>query len=248
MNSCPNCGKENSAAASVCLCGELLRADVTNVQGWETETVFCPAEPISARSHWLTASAIALVVLTAILALAWPQIRERWATSKNETVLENTTNLTQKPSRSDITPIDDIVQNDPLINDNKDGVFDFSARSQNTASDRPRVSSVNSHMATVRVASAVPSSVDPYDAQLLDDQADASDSKSEADKPDCKPDVSVPLKKPELTKGDTATKLSESKGYVLGPRGGCFIVTPGGGKRYVDRSLCSSSAAAGSRQ
>jgi hypothetical protein len=34
-----------------------------------------------------------------------------------------------------------------------------------------------------------------------------------------------------------------SQPYHLGPRGGCYTITPSGNKRYVDRSLCASSTA-----
>lgn len=34
------------------------------------------------------------------------------------------------------------------------------------------------------------------------------------------------------------TAPKSSNGYHLGPRGGCYVFTSGGNKRYVDRSLC----------
>ena len=39
-----------------------------------------------------------------------------------------------------------------------------------------------------------------------------------------------------------ALTLATEAQYVTGPRGGCYTVSASGRKRYVDRSLCSSSS------
>lgn len=43
----------------------------------------------------------------------------------------------------------------------------------------------------------------------------------------------------------TDSPRSSARGdYILGPRGGCYYITSGGNRQYVDRSLCSSSYSA----
>lgn len=55
------------------------------------------------------------------------------------------------------------------------------------------------------------------------------------------------VEKPEATKNTenksrstprTLKSSSSSNGYIRGPRGGCYYITSGGSKKYVDRSLC----------
>lgn len=36
----------------------------------------------------------------------------------------------------------------------------------------------------------------------------------------------------------TLKSSSSSNGYIRGPRGGCYYITSGGNKKYVDRNLC----------
>jgi hypothetical protein len=47
---------------------------------------------------------------------------------------------------------------------------------------------------------------------------------------------SKPKAKPRTYSRTVAS--TDSGKYHLGPRGGCYIITSGGKKRYVDRSLC----------
>lgn len=68
------------------------------------------------------------------------------------------------------------------------------------------------------------------------------------DNPDCKPEITVALKRPDPTNPPAQAKVAAkstdgAKIYVLGPRGGCFYVTAGGSKKYVDRGLCSAVSA-----
>src|SRR5215813_12680520 len=42
------------------------------------------------------------------------------------------------------------------------------------------------------------------------------------------------------------TTLADAQ-YHQGPRGGCYTITKSGGKRYVDRSMCATSAASPGR-
>lgn len=73
------------------------------------------------------------------------------------------------------------------------------------------------------------------------------------DQPDCKPEITVALTRPDPSDQTAEVKVvskpsAGAQNYVLGPRGGCFYVTAGGSKRYVDRSLCSAVSAIGGRQ
>ena len=51
--------------------------------------------------------------------------------------------------------------------------------------------------------------------------------------------ISTPT--PAVTRAVVApptSKPAPSSQYILGPRGGCYTLTSGGNKRYVDRSMC----------
>jgi endonuclease YncB( thermonuclease family) len=65
---------------------------------------------------------------------------------------------------------------------------------------------------------------------------------------DCKPDATMAeLKVPESPAVEVKNVRASrsSKSYMAGPRGGCFYLTASGGKKYVDRSLCSQPMVAG---
>ena len=242
---CPKCGKKNSVELSTCDCGELLRAEVTNIHSWETETVFRPPQP--AASNHAAIISIALVVVTTILALAWPQLRSEWnengdpqISSKDEVV-----DITSDPARPQVFQSDSVAD----TTSDKDaavGIFDFSDGRTNVQVKRDSATKMspafNSTGEMVRAKGA-----NGYDAPLLEDKAGSVQTKETAS-PDCKPDITVALKLPEKTpqteEEKTPSKPSDNKGYILGPRGGCFIVTASGGKKYVDRALCSTAAAA----
>jgi hypothetical protein len=48
--------------------------------------------------------------------------------------------------------------------------------------------------------------------------------------------VTIPKPAPEIPSFTSRPK--ENAGYYLGPRGGCYTITAGGTKRYVDRAMC----------
>ena len=75
MSSCPSCNRATNTEAAVCECGELLRADVTNVGCWETETIF--AAPRAVNSYRIAAVATLLVIVSTVIALSWPQLQQR---------------------------------------------------------------------------------------------------------------------------------------------------------------------------
>jgi hypothetical protein len=58
---------------------------------------------------------------------------------------------------------------------------------------------------------------------------------------DCEPGATMAeLKVPQrLIEVNSVQTSGKSKRYMLGPRGGCFYLTASGGKKYVDRGLCS---------
>jgi len=178
-----------------------------------------------------------------ILALAWPQIREKWASRSDEAPAYEQVALIQNPTRSDIIATDDINEPGAVSADQQGaGVFDFSERSPNPQMRKLVNSPAGTHLSVARPISIDPQG-NPIDAQLINDNGSALPKK---DIPDCKPEITAELKKPEPPAADEkpVVKAADSKGYILGPRGGCFIVTPTGSKKYVDRSLCASTAAA----
>ena len=244
MYICPNCGKENPEGVSLCSCGELLRADVTNVQSWETETVFRPLER-SRPQHFATGSIVVIVLLT-ILALAWPQIREKWSSRSNSAPADEPVASINNSTRPDIIATNDIDGPDAVsAEETGAGVFDFSGRTSGQQIRKVVNTAAAAHLSAARSIST-DEPVNKLDAELINDTADSKSADIKKDIPDCKPEITVALAKPDVLAADEkpAAKTADTKGYILGPRGGCFIVTPTGSKKYVDRSLCSSTAAA----
>jgi hypothetical protein len=105
---------------------------------------------------------------------------------------------------------------------------------------------------------AVPNA-NPYDANSaavvsLQPQTETNGNSADSGS-DCKPEVTaVVLKRSEPQEQAPEVKpvprpASDSgRTFIMGPRGGCFYVTPSGGKKYVDRGLCGQTAAVGGRQ
>ena len=253
MNTCPNCGKPTRPEAAVCECGTLLRADITNVSsGWETETMFAPARPL-VSSHRIAAVATMLVIVSTVLALTWPQIQHRLLdAAEPETNVSDNSTINQTPSQSDIIPSDELLRPNNAGSD--DRAFEFSS-----SEHRPELSTRAGLAVTGRLnaisqqPTAEPvSGANPLDAQLIADNATASDSKNANATPDCKPEITLVLKRseppPSVTETKQAAKTTEAKTYTLGPRGGCFFVTASGSKKYVDHSMCGSTAVAAARQ
>jgi endonuclease YncB( thermonuclease family) len=46
------------------------------------------------------------------------------------------------------------------------------------------------------------------------------------------------VKPAEQSKRPAPAQIQSNRGYIRGPRGGCYTITSSGRKRYVDRSLC----------
>ena len=249
MSSCPNCGRVNESGSAVCECGALLRADVTNVSsGWETETMFRPPAAIrpAVKSYRIAAIATVLVVVSTVLALTWPQIESRLLGTSDES-LNSPTRVSRNP-QSDIEPTGDVVETDSLLNaESQQGAFDFSPGEHRSGVSTRAGLTLAAQPGAARPEETVMNS-NPLDAQLLSDEA-----KKDANAaPDCKPEITVELKRPEppaaVAETRSTTKSPDAKTYTLGPRGGCFYVTPTGSKKYVDRSMCGTTAVAAARQ
>jgi hypothetical protein len=249
MNNCPNCGKGISVDRSVCECGELLRADATQLQPWETETVFRSAAKV--RSSRLATLSVVVVVIASVLALAWPQLRESWNAGDQAINKTDDTNTSQVSSQSDVMTRSDLIEPDPATDSvTQEGVFDFT-NGERTPQITKSKNVVRSVPGTIIQPQAATVSENSYDAHLLSDKAETdlkpTDGKSSSD---CKPETTTSLKRPEPP-ADNETKpqpRSNAISYILGPRGGCFFVTAGGSKKYVDHSLCSTSNVAAARQ
>lgn len=250
MNNCPNCGKGILPDRDVCECGELLRAGATqHVHPWETETVFRPAPKV--KGNYLATLSVVLVVIASVMALAWPQLRERWNTG--DQAINNAENSKAEPvsTQSDITTRSDLIERDPAMDSvTQEGVFDFTSGERTAQNARPK-NALRSVPVSNNQPQAVTASDNSYDAQLLSDKADT-DPKQTDTKPssDCKPDTTTALKRPETpTENETKPQpRSNAINYILGPRGGCFFVTSGGSKKYVDHSLCGAANVAAARQ
>jgi len=250
MNNCPSCGKGILPDRTVCECGELLRADATqHVHPWETETVFRPAPKV--KGNQLASLSVVLVVIASILALAWPQLRESW--NAGDQAVNNTGD--SKPatisSQSDFLTHSDLIEPDPETDSvTQEGVFDFT-NGEGTPQNARSKNAVRSVRETVTQPQTVNVSDNSYDAQFLSDNPNT-DPKPTETKPssDCKPDTTTAQKGPEPATDNESKPQpkSNSINYILGPRGGCFFVTPGGSKKYVDHSLCGAPNVAAARQ
>jgi hypothetical protein len=250
MNNCPNCGKGISTGRAVCECGELLRADATqHLHPWETETVFRPAAKVKAN-HLATLSVI-LVVIASVMALAWPQLRERW--NLDDQPVSKTENSKTEPvsTQSDVLTRSDLIEPDPETDSvTQEGVFDFTNGERTPQNAKPK-NAVRSVRETATQPQTVTVSENSYDAQLLSDKTNTDPKQTdEKSSPDCKPETTASLKRPEpTTESETKPQpRSTAINYILGPRGGCFFVTAGGSKKYVDHSLCGTSNVAAARQ
>jgi hypothetical protein len=249
MNICPSCRKPADPEAAACDCGELLRADVTNVGGWETETIF--ATPRAANSNRIAAVATILVIVSTILALSWPQL-QRLLGPSGSTDRDNISNVSQSPLRSDIDPTEE--PDDLITTGSQQGAFEFSPGEQRPEMPaRAGLTLVGRSNAGAQHASTeVVNGTNPLDAQLLADNAAAQNSKNASAAPDCKPEITLDLKRPEtptaVAETKVAAKSADAKTYTLGPRGGCFYVTTSGSKKYVDHSMCGQTSVAAARQ
>jgi hypothetical protein len=249
MNNCPNCRKGIATDRAVCECGELLRADATQLHPWETETVFRSAAKV--RSSRMATLSVVLVVIASVLALAWPQLREHWNAGDQAINKTDDTNTSQVSSQSDVMTRSDLIEPDPATDSvTQEGVFDFTNGESTPQTAKPK-NAVRSVPGTIIQPQAATVSDNSYDAQLLSDKTNTDPRQTdEKSSPDCKPEATTSLKRPEPTT-DSETKpqpRSAAISYILGPRGGCFFVTTGGSKKYVDHSLCGSSNVAAARQ
>lgn len=230
MITCPKCGIEIEEKTAVCECGAILFGEVTNVSGWETETVFRAVK--TAKRRFLPFIAAAAVLVAMLFVLALPQISERLAATEQTSVEQ--TDAPQNPTKSDLVPTDDLIQPEAAVNtDNQSGAFEFtgSGKSVRLASKLKAARRMTITMASGESEASI---------------ADAKASKA-VDPADCKLDIPAALKRPEPQTAIAEVKpqpKSANSGYILGPRGGCFIVTASGGKKYVDRGLCASSVGA----
>jgi hypothetical protein len=250
MSSCPSCNKATDPEAAVCDCGELLRADVTNVGGWETETMF--AEPRTVNNYRIAAIATILVIVSTLLAVSWPQLQQRFLGTSESTIDLSTSNVSQNPLRSDIDPTEE--PDDMITTESQQGAFEFSPGEQ-----RPEIStraslnlSGHSTAGSQHPTTDVVGGSNPLDARLLADNAAAQNLKNGNAAPDCKPEITLDLKRPDppaaVAELKLAAKSADAKTYTLGPRGGCFYVTSSGSKKYVDHSMCGQTAVAAARQ
>ena len=261
MPTCPNCGKELDPKGPLCGCSVVFNGAVTNVQGWETETIYRPSGPPAAgkRSRRNAAVGITLAILLvgAAIALAWP----RYLTSPRSFAISDETETAAAVSepegvRSGLVPADDLIPtSDPVSEQGEVFVFSPGAQTSTPVNQRIPSPGVTAAAAAVFPPTSINDAEDASNAHLLSDQASlAADKKTEPSEGElpCKPDTKVALTAPETgppTPPTSTPAKADSAGiYNLGPRGGCYFVTPSGGKKYVDRSLCSRSNAAAARQ
>ena len=245
MVKCPKCSKDIEEKTTVCECGAILFGQVTNIAPWETETVFRSAG-VAAKKNFAPVIAVVALVALCTLFVALPKLTSSIGDDETRSDAVQTS-PTQIPTRSDLIPTDDLIQPEIAAGpDAASGAFEFTpagARIQPATSARAvRLTSL-SVAATNESASA---STNPLDAQLLADSTEGK-AKTKADPADCKPETTASLKKVETEPAVAEVKSpakTTSSPYVQGPRGGCFIVTASGGKKYVDRALCAPAAAA----
>jgi len=245
MSICSKCETPLEEKTAVCECGAILFGEVTNVGGWETETIFHVSD--GARKRVVPAVAVALAVALAVLALSWPRLSKSIVAETEEpTSVEES--VARTPVKSDLIPTDDLIQPDLDVNaENRSGAFEFTTKNGATRFVQKPNTNLIVRKETVSTSdAAVSTNVNSLDAELLSDPT-KTNARSTADPADCKPEATTSLKRPDPQPG-VAEVISEKKtsgpGYILGPRGGCFIVTASGGKKYVDRGLCNSSTAA----
>ena len=250
MKACPNCSNPVPAESAVCECGELLRAEVTHIQPWETETVLgTRSAPAKVRN--LTPLIVLVAALT-IIGLAWIGIRQNLSTAGSENKDDRTSPSDQSLKTADTQSHDDDLTSGSLSS--QEGVFVFSSgnRSASRQSTVSRSRALNGRSILPATSDLNPTAGDPPGSNLQPEANPAASNTTDNAKADCKPEIS--LKKPDPPTPAVDKKPLEPKTagtqrtYVLGPRGGCFFVTPGGGKKYVDRGLCSQTITAGSRQ
>lgn len=241
----------------------MFRGEITNVRAWETETVFRPTKPAAAAKPLSRTIAIGFAVAVSVAALAivlaWPRFLT--APKPGETPLATEfpeTTSHSETARSDLVPADDLIPSgDPATE--RDEVFVFSREGLTTPSRDEKYSPkgpAQSNVVTVQPpVNPTGTEADPLNARLLSDQPlTTSDKKMEpaAREVPCKADSRVALKYAGSDTSPSAAsvpiKTSSTGVYNLGPRGGCYIVTPAGSKKYVDRSLCSQASAAAGRQ
>jgi hypothetical protein len=240
MITCPKCESTLEEKTAVCECGAILFGEVTNVSGWETETIVHVAQVTKKRV--VPAVAVALAVLLAVAALSWPRFSRSFVTDGDAPAnVEDA--VAQTPARSDLIPTDDLIRSDLDVNaDFRSGAFEFTSKHTPTHTSRrtsPRSEIASNSQATEETQP------NTLDAELLRDPT--KNNTSAVDPADCKPEVASALKRPEPPQDVNETrfeKKTSASSYILGPRGGCFIVTVNGGKKYVDRALCSPSTAA----
>ncbi|HEY2867797.1 MAG TPA: hypothetical protein VGJ02_11955 [Pyrinomonadaceae bacterium] len=252
MKTCPSCGKEVRAERTVCGCGELLRAEVTQVHAWETETVLGTRQAPAQRRHFTVL--IALVIGLTILGVAWIGIRQNLTAASSENKHEPPTSPSQTLTADDTRSHADDLRSSSLSS--QEGVFILSQNARSTAmpAKASRVQAERSGAISPTAAETDSPSTESLESNLLESApAPPSSTDGENSPADCKPDSS--LKRPEqstpakVQRSSTSSDNGQpSRTYILGPRGGCFFVTPGGGKKYVDRGLCPQSATTGARQ
>jgi hypothetical protein len=228
MKHCPNCGNEIGIDRYACGCGELLRGQVTHVGGWETETVFRPA----ARSNGKGIAVLAVVLAAVIfgLGLATPKMLDSIRAYDQTGSDQPQPMASQNPTSSDLVPNDDLTIPDSPFAVKSETSEAVTAKRR----DVRRQTTVENDTATAA------------DGQLVNPSSDTTGIKTSTENvPDCKPTVTADLKRPEpAAPADEKLPVKSAVNYLLGPRGGCFFVTSGGSKKYVDRSLCSQTTAA----
>lgn len=232
MVSCPKCCRNIDEKTTVCECGAILFGEVTNFAPWETETVFRAATVAARRNIAPVIGVVALIALGTLL-LALPKLSA--SVDGNETTSESTAVSQTQDQRSDLIPSDDLIEQASA------SPFAFLP---NAKAARP-TGPIRSVRSTKLIANEIEKpAANTLDAQLLVEAKDSS-SKKTADPANCEPGVTSSFKKPEpQVAEDKKTPDVTPTPYMLGPRGGCFIVTANGGKKYVDRALCVPTAAA----
>jgi len=236
MVNCPKCCRHIEEKTTVCECGAILFGEVTNIAPWETETVFRSATVAAKRNILPVIGIVALIALGTLLA-ALPRLSV--SVDGNETTTTDTLATSQSPdqTRSDLIPSDD------LIDQSSASPFAVLANARAARPQGPAktVRSANSPVPGNEIGAAA---ANPLDTQLLAADKDVASRKT-ADPANCEPETTSTLKKPEPAVAEVKkTAEPAASPYILGPRGGCFLVTASGGKKYVDRALCAPTAAA----